>query len=278
MKKYFVFVLVVVGLMSCKMTRKPEAASVVVDASAQAVAALPQLNMQGVPVNHATPQVQLVSSEPAVINENGVTPLSGLLMMGFEQAKLMSQQHGEFGQFKVAGDFVEVSPQKLTARGKVYVSQEGESAAQMLAQEAWITKNEMILRGKPIVVRGNTVIEGLASSTMFYFYFNKLRVLGAHKVKQLQEFQESDVTSMDWLQGSLNPLLPPLESESISAEIRQKMIREAEAEAVLIQSRLQPVVPVEKPVDIQAKTEIKKEVKKEVEVTKPQKKGSKKKS
>lgn len=163
--------------------------------------------------------------------------LSFLLSMSFVEAKSISTQQLEFPPYlKIAADTIEVfkytadgKPRKARARGKVFIEMNFGEPAKALCQEAFITDDEIILRGTPILQRGGSMVEGLDESTIFYMFGTSLRVIGLHKVNN-----QTEVTSLlpalgTWAQGP-NPLLPPLTESAVPSSIRDAMQRAAEAE------------------------------------------------
>jgi hypothetical protein len=174
----------------------------------------------------------------------GPTDLSFLLSMSYVEAKSISTQQLEFPPFvKIAADSIEVfkytadgKPRKARARGKVFVEMDFGEPAKALCQEAYITEDEIILRGSPILQRGGSMVEGLDESTIFYMFGTSLRVIGLHKVSN-----QSEITSLlpalgSWAQGP-NPLLPPLTEGAVPSSIRDSMQRAAEAELLHQQTR-----------------------------------------
>ncbi|MDZ4405958.1 hypothetical protein [Prosthecobacter sp.] len=165
------------------------------------------------------------------------TDLSFLLSMSFTEAKSISTQQLEFPPYlKIAADSIEVfkysadgKPRRARARGKVFVEMNFSEPAKALCQEVFITEDEIILRGSPILQRGGSMVEGLDDSTIFYLFGSSLRVIGLHKVSN-----QTEVTSLlpalgTWAQGP-NFLLPPLTESAVPSSIRDAMQRAAEAE------------------------------------------------
>jgi len=93
--------------------------------------------------------------------------VSFLLTMTFDEARKMSAASETFPPFyKVAADEVKVTradggaPKKLQAKGRVFLQIDFREQLNALAQEALVTQNEVILRGKPLLKRGRTVVRG----------------------------------------------------------------------------------------------------------------------
>jgi hypothetical protein len=124
---------------------------------------------------------------------------------------------------------------------------DGGDNAKALSQEAYITENEIILRGRPVIKRGEALLEGLADHTVFYIFDNQVRAIGTHRVKNQRSLaslaldKPSVLASMrtgvgvpalpdagPWKAGP-NPLFPPLDDTAVPEEMR----RQAEAERVL---------------------------------------------
>jgi hypothetical protein len=165
------------------------------------------------------------------------TDLSFLLSMSFVEAKSISTQQLEFPPYlKIAADSIQVfkysadgKPLKARARGKVFVEMNFSEPAKALCQEAFITGDEIILRGSPILQRGGSMVEGLDDSTIFYLFGTSLRVIGLHKVNNQNEIASMMPTLGTWAAGP-NPLLPPLTESAVPSSIRDSMQRAAEAE------------------------------------------------
>ena len=170
--------------------------------------------------------------------------LSFLLTMNYAEAKSISAQSMELPWgVRVAADSIEVlkldrdnAPKKIRAKGKVYLESGDGDMAKVLCQEALITMDELILRGKPILQRGGSIVEGLDDGSMAFMMGSRLRVLGLHRVTN----QDTMVAMMPdlgpWAAGP-NPLLPALEENAVPSNIREEMLKAAEAEAVLQQNR-----------------------------------------
>jgi hypothetical protein len=165
------------------------------------------------------------------------TDLSFLLSMSFVEAKSISTQQLEFPPYiKIAADSIQVfkyspdgKPLKARARGKVFIEMNFNEPAKALCQEAFITGDEIILRGSPILQRGGSMVEGLDESTIFYLFGTSLRVIGLHKVNNQNEIASMMPTLGTWAAGP-NPLLPPLTESAVPSSIRDSMQRAAEAE------------------------------------------------
>ncbi len=163
--------------------------------------------------------------------------LSFLLSMSFTEAKTLSTQQLEFPpHLKIAADSIQVfkyapdgRPLKARARGKVFIEMNYNEPAKALCQEAFITENEVILRGSPILQRGGSMVEGLDESTIFYMFGSSLRVIGLHKVNNQSQIADMMPTLGSWA-GGPNPLLPPLTEGDVPVNIRSEMQRAAEAE------------------------------------------------
>lgn len=172
------------------------------------------------------------------------TDLSFLLSMSFVEAKSISTQQLEFPpHLKIAADSIEVfkygpdgKPRKARARGKVFIEMDFNEPAKALCQEAFISDDEVILRGSPILQRGGSMVEGLDESTIFYMFNSSLRVIGLHKVNNQNEVASVLPALGTWAQGP-NPLLPPLTESAVPTNIRDSMQRAAEAEMLHQQTR-----------------------------------------
>lgn len=190
-------------------------------------------------LNTTAPATALVSkpeSKDAVLVKAPLD-LSFLLSMSFVEAKSISTKQLEFPPYlKIAADSIEVfkytadgKPRKARACGKVFIEMNFSESAKALCQEAFITEDEIILRGTPILQRGGSMVEGLDESTIFYMFGTSLRVIGLHKVNNQTEVASLLPALGTWAQGP-NPLLPPLTESAVPSSIRDAMQRAAEAE------------------------------------------------
>lgn len=187
--------------------------------------------------------------------------LSFLLSMTWDEARALTAHHLEWQpHWKLAAEEIEIlktaedgTPRRARARGKVYIEMPLEEPARLMAQEAFVSEHEVILRGKPLLQRGSSLVEGLDDTTVFYFLDSRLKVIGRHRVKNQMEViakailvNPSDAPGASgqggfadpgpppalplrqgpWA-GGPNPLLPPLSPDSIPPALRQKMIDEA---------------------------------------------------
>jgi hypothetical protein len=172
--------------------------------------------------------------------------LSFLLSMQYSEAKAISAQSVELPSgAKVAADSVEIlktsrdgQPRKVRAKGKVYIETGAEDGAKILCQEALVDGSEAILRGKPILQRGGSILEGLDEGTVFYMMGTRLRVIGLHRITNENAMVASLPDLGPWT-GGPNPLLPPLTENAVPRDIRAEMLRAAEAEAVLQENKTQ---------------------------------------
>lgn len=192
--------------------------------------------------------------------------LAFLMTMTWEEAKALSAQSLEVPPFfRVAADEIEVlksgtdgTPRRVRAKGKVFIAMEFAESGRVLCQEAYLSDDELILRGKPMLQRGGSVVEGMNDMTVLYMLGTRLRVIGKHRVtnehEMVSEVRKAEVVmrkkavedsgfpgappilplmSGPWVGSGPNPLLPPLSEESVPEEIRQKMRAEAEAVNVM---------------------------------------------
>ncbi len=181
--------------------------------------------------------------------------LSFLLSMNFAEAKEISGQSMELPLgVRVAADKIEVLkldrenlPKRVRAKGKVYLeSGVGEDTAKVLCQEAYITADEIILRGKPIIQRGGSIIEGLEDSTVAYMIGMRLRVIGLHRATNSDDMIAAQPDLGPWT-GGPNPILPPLGEDAVPNRIRDEMQKAAEAEALLQHHRAEALKQPEAP-------------------------------
>ena len=189
----------------------------------------------------------------------GAADLAFLLSMSFEEAKALSGDSLDLGFFgRVAAEKIEVlktdrdgRPRKVRAVGKVFLEHGAGEPARVLCQEALLNGDEAILRGRPVLQRGGSILEGLDERTVFYLLGQRLRVIGLHRVTvpempallgpgpldprgpvvspRLPDFRP-------WASGP-NPLLPALDENAVPAGVRAEMQRAAESESLLQQQR-----------------------------------------
>ncbi len=181
----------------------------------------------------------------AMSTDTSPVDLAFLLSMNYTEAASLSGHSLELGSSgRVAAESIDVlksdkdgRPRKVRARGKVYLESGVDDSAKILCQEAYINGDEAVLRGKPILQRGGTIIEGLADDTVFYFLGSRLRVIGLHRVTNPNAMLAGNSLGGlpdlgPWTAGP-NPLLPALNESAVPVNIREEMMKAAEAEAVL---------------------------------------------
>jgi hypothetical protein len=192
-----------------------------------------------------------------------------LLSMNFDEAKAISAKSIEMPMgVKIAADSIEIlkedgdnKPKKVRAKGRVYLENGvGDDLAKILCQEAYISSWEIVLRGKPIIQRGGSTIEGLEDRTVAYMLGSRLRVIGKHRLANQNSMLAMLPDLGPWT-GGPNPILPPLTEDSVPNDIREQMLKAAEAEAVLQQTRVEALTQPAEPAapwvkgDLKAKTE-----------------------
>ncbi len=185
-------------------------------------------------------------SPPVSLPAPGIQPInadaSALLSMSFQEASSIAGQHVDVPYLpKVAADNIEVlrkfadgKPRKIRAKGRVFIEIENQDHAHALCDEALIDGGDIILRGKPILQRGPSTVEGLSNVTTFYLLGTNLKVIGQHRLTNLKQL----AGSAPWSQSGVASLLPPLDSSDVPAGMRDEMRRAAEAEAQLQKSRM----------------------------------------
>ena len=168
--------------------------------------------------------------------------VSFLLSMDYNEARTLSATSMEFPPFyKVAADTIEVTktnpdgtPRRLRAKGRVFIEMNYLEPAKALCQELLLSEDEVILRGKPVLQRGSSTVEGADDYTVFYMFGSKLRVIGMHRlVNPGQMMAGTDASGLPTLGAwtdSPNPLLPPLTESDVPAQVRAELQRAAEAE------------------------------------------------
>lgn len=179
-----------------------------------------------------------------------------LLSMNFQEAAAISPQKASLPpHLQVAADTVEVlktrsdgTPRKVRAKGHVFIQLDYKDQGKALCQEALIDGEDIILRGRPVIQRGTTTIQGTSDVTVFYVLGERLRVIGPHKFESLHDAMRSMGVLSAWKAGP-NPLLPPLESNVVPEDVREQLRKSIEAEAALQKSRMgvAPAFPDAKP-------------------------------
>lgn len=191
------------------------------------------------PAEAGTDESRFVKMKTSEVNQPDVG-LAFLLSMTFDEAKTLSKNNMVLPSgARVAADEIEVvkqtkdgQPKKVRAKGKVFLEMGEGDQVKVLCHEAYFSSDEAVLRGKPILQRGSSIIEGMDHSTVFYMLGTRLRVIGTHKVTNESEMIASLPDLGPWT-GGPNPLLPPLTESAVPRNVRAEMQRAAEAEAVL---------------------------------------------
>lgn len=148
-----------------------------------------------------------------------------LLSMTYDEAQVISPASAHvLPNYNVAADSVNVTsksaegkPQRASAKGHVFLQIDFNDQLTALGQEALVGGNEVILRGKPLLKRGHTVVEGLEDTTVFFITGTRLQVVGKHRITS-----DKGVTPtwrQAWKEGP-NPLLPALSPDDIPKEMR----------------------------------------------------------
>ena len=166
---------------------------------------------------------------------------SSLLSMSFEEASAISPQHMEVAKLpKIAADNIEVlsktadgKPKKVRAKGRVFVQLEQMDGGHALCNEALVSEDEVILRGRPMLQRGASTVEGLSDVTVFYMFGSHLKVIGRHRITNLGQ-----LTAESPWKALPASLLPPLESADVPEAVREEIRKATEAEAQLQRSRI----------------------------------------
>jgi hypothetical protein len=159
-------------------------------------------------------------SDPA-----GGVDVGFLLTMSYNEAKRLSPESMELPPYyKIAADEITVtsrkpdgSPRKVRAKGHVFLQIDYREELNALGQEALIDGTEVIMRGKPLLRRGKSVVEGLSDLTVFYIEGVRLQVIGLHRITN-----EGGVTPSwrgSWKEGP-NPSLPALSPDDVPKEMR----------------------------------------------------------
>jgi hypothetical protein len=168
--------------------------------------------------------------------------VSFLLSMSYAEASSICPAKAELANVRIAGDTVDVlhsaadgKPDRVRARGRVFVEvdfPDGETA-RALAQEAYVSDSEVILRGRPVVQRGVATLEGLTDQTVFFLFGNQVRAIGTHRATSQQQLIQDLPTGLPGWENAPNPLLPPLAPTDVPDSIRAELNKALEAEAIL---------------------------------------------
>lgn len=194
--------------------------------------------------------------------ESGGIDLGFLMTMSWGQAKALAVMTEELPPFfRVAADSIEVAkrapdgrPLVIRAKGNVFIEMLFKDVGRVLCREAYISEEEVIMRGRPLLQRGGSVVEGVDDATVFFMIGPKLRVIGRHRLNnELQKMAAAGATNAGrasegftplpgvmptlptagpWA-GGPNPLLPPLSPSTVSDTVRQQMRSEAESVMVM---------------------------------------------
>lgn len=199
--------------------------------------------------------------------EASAIDIAFLLSMSYAEAKTLSANFLEIPPFyKIAADEIEItkknedgSPSRVRAKGRVFVEMSYLEPAKALCQELLLNPEELILRGKPVLQRGNSTVEGVDDYTIFYMFGTRLRVIGPHRLTNPDQLAASvDASGLPTLgawSSAPNPLLPPLTEGAVPDMIRLEAQQAAEAEALHQKARtdygpptlLGPATPPESP-------------------------------
>ncbi len=118
--------------------------------------------------------------------------LEELLSMTYTEASLMSAASVELGRkYRVAAEEIDVlerdragNPSKVIARGRVFVEMQLDQVVVALADNAEVGPRELVLRGRPVIGRGFSVLAGTEDDTVFVLAGDALRVSGGHQAMQ----------------------------------------------------------------------------------------------
>ena len=74
-------------------------------------------------------------------------------------------------------------PQRVRAKGHIFMQVGFDEQLTSLGQEAYVEAGgELIVRGKPLLKRGRSLVEGLSDMTVFYIKQTRLQVIGSHRL------------------------------------------------------------------------------------------------
>lgn len=115
--------------------------------------------------------------------------LALLVSMTFDEAAAISPASVEVGTvYRVAADEIEIlardrrgDPTQVVARGRVFVELRREEVMVALAERAEVGRRALVLRGRPLLARGQSVLAGESGAT-FTVTGDALRVSGEHEV------------------------------------------------------------------------------------------------
>ena len=124
--------------------------------------------------------------------------LATLLSMTFDEASAISTTSMEVGPgYRVAADEIEVLarsrsgvPSKVVAKGRVFVELRTDEVMIALAEQAEIGVRELILRGRPLLGRGDSVLAGVSEGSVFTVTGDALRVVGDHELLRRDQIVE----------------------------------------------------------------------------------------
>jgi hypothetical protein len=164
-------------------------------------------------------------ADAAPAKEDNKPDASFLLTMSYTEASAISPQKMVMAPFyKIAADEITVAsvnsegqPRRVRAKGHVFVQIDFRDEVRALGQEALIENDEVIIRGRPLMKRGPSVVEGLDDRTVLFIRGLKLQVIGTHRLTN-----DTGVTPAwkgKWQDGP-NPLLPALSPEDVPKEMR----------------------------------------------------------
>lgn len=127
-----------------------------------------------------------------------------LLEMRYEEAKAISPQTAEVGPlFKVAAQSIEVlktdkegKPLKIKARGHVFLEMTLADRATALCEEAVVTAEEAVLKGKPMLMQASRIAKATSDSTSFRVT-DHLKVSGEHELIRPEELMQAILAAAD---------------------------------------------------------------------------------
>lgn len=143
-----------------------------------------------------------------------------LLEMSYEEAKAISKQSAEIGQYRVAADEIEIirsdsegKPTKVKAKGHVFMEMTLMNRATALCSEANISPGEATLHGKPMMMQSSRIARAKDDSTTFRIT-DHLRVQGSFEFIKPEEVMQS-------LMGVNNSLPLPQETAQVRTPAAQ---------------------------------------------------------
>jgi hypothetical protein len=187
-----------------------------------------------------------------------------LLSMSFEEAKALSKAHLEIRpglrltceKLRIVSRDPNGRPRVVRATDKVFLEMgDPKDPIHALCQELVVDRNEVVLRGRPVIARGDSILEGLADDTMAYAIGNRIRFIGLHRLASAPNAAQAagalfaklpplpEIRDAGPWNHSANPLLPPLSPDQVPAKIRAELMKEEPQDLLPPQPSTLPLKP-----------------------------------